>query len=882
MNGETPYRFDQPEDRPALFVGRHDQVAEIAGRARRGESFAVLGGTRIGKTSLLMRVAHELRRQPETAAGLRVVPVLLSAQQFGRLARSAVFAAILSELRTSGSLHAEARDLLGVAIRDLRGGEVAEHFAFEHFVDTLREVMDLDDTVQLFVMLDEIDELRQHEWSKDFFTNTRFLISQSALRQRFNVIIAGTLSSVDLWSTAGSPFYNVVTIVEMALIDDDAVRELVRAGFDQDLPADTERELLIEVGGHPYLAQYLLGRLWEDGGDLDALERARQRFLKERRGDFQRWWGSCGDEARQLYGPIAHAREPFKKFTAIEIYGGDVDRVEDALDQLLVNGLIREVGTNRFVAGSRMFSRWALERLGSEPAGGPASISLDDSLISMERDAAPLPTRLADLLAIWDGRPANMARLNPGFYRRIADALLAAGEPWLASEVLTEALGRWPQASYRFAPQLATALRAGGAPGRARALLHQRRLSGFDDEVTDEGANEGAANEGANEGATRFPDPTPAPPVALFVAPVRHAHDPTSSMTEEIALANHLSRELDRTGARYGYTSAAAGAELMFAEAMAARGGDLHLVLPCPVEEFRRERVATAPGWGQRFDKVLEQAATVEVMGRRQALQNRAAVDYARRVALGLATFRARHLGSSVVPIAASGGGPGEDGVAATIALWQQRQLEPTVLPLPHAAADEPETDDGADHRIVALLFADTARFSQLDDVQLRRFAEHHLGQIAALVDRSAHAPVVRNTWGDGLYMVFLSVRDAGLFALELSELFRATDWEQAGMPPDLRTRVGLHAGPTHALTDPVTGQFTFMGAHVSRAARIEQITPAGTVYASRAFTALAAAEGVDDFTCEYAGTQPLPKGYGTFPVFHVVRGVSSAGGRER
>jgi len=56
----------------------------------------------------------------------------------------------------------------------------------------------------------------------------------------------------------------------------------------------------------------------------------------------------------------------------------------------------------------------------------------------------------------------------------------------------------------------------------------------------------------------------------------------------------------------------------------------------------------------------------------------------------------------------------------------------------------------------------------------------------------------------------------------------------------------------------------------VSRAARIEPITPPGQVYASEAFAALAAACGAKNFTCDYVGQTPMAKGYGTLPTYHV------------
>jgi len=141
---------------------------------------------------------------------------------------------------------------------------------------------------------------------------------------------------------------------------------------------------------------------------------------------------------------------------------------------------------------------------------------------------------------------------------------------------------------------------------------------------------------------------------------------------------------------------------------------------------------------------------------------------------------------------------------------------------------------------------------------------------------QSPRRPLLSNTWGDGLYFVFDTVRDARLFALELAGRIAATDWSAKGLPPELNLRIALHVGPVHVCMNPITARRDFMGTHVSRAARIEPVTPPGQVYASQAFAAFAAAERVGEFACEYVGLTALAKGFGTFPTYHVRTRVAS------
>ncbi|HZH32213.1 MAG TPA: TRAFs-binding domain-containing protein [Pyrinomonadaceae bacterium] len=181
-------------------------------------------------------------------------------------------------------------------------------------------------------------------------------------------------------------------------------------------------------------------------------------------------------------------------------------------------------------------------------------------------------------------------------------------------------------------------------------------------------------------------------------------------------------------------------------------------------------------------------------------------------------------------------------------------------------------TATGFSARMAALLFADAVNFSKLTEAQIPIFVRDFLGAVGSLVASFQPAPLLKNTWGDGLYLVFADVEIAGRFALDLSDLLNATDWTRQGLPADLNLRIALHAGPVYACTDPVTDKLNFIGTHVSRAARLEPITPPGQVYASQAFAALAAAARVRGFTCDYVGQTPLAKKYGTFPTYHVRR----------
>lgn len=172
--------------------------------------------------------------------------------------------------------------------------------------------------------------------------------------------------------------------------------------------------------------------------------------------------------------------------------------------------------------------------------------------------------------------------------------------------------------------------------------------------------------------------------------------------------------------------------------------------------------------------------------------------------------------------------------------------------------------------RIAGILFADVVGFSTLSDIEVVRFHYEFLGAVGRLLALTRYPPLVRNTWGDGLYLIFEKVRDAGVFALDLRAMTVDTNWSGLELPDTLSVRVGLHAGPLFDFSDRVTGQLTLAGKHVTLAARVEPVTPPGMVYATQEFAALAAAYGVTEFICEPVGRVRLAKEAGMKPLFAV------------
>src|SRR5207302_612035 len=282
----------------------------------------------------------------------------------------------------------------------------------------------------------------------------------------------------------------------------------------------------------------------------------------------------------------------------------------------------------------------------------------------------------------------------------------------------------------------------------------------------------------------------------------------------------------------FGYASAGCGADILFLESLLSNGAEAHVVLPYEKQQFIQDSVAFANAdWIKRFENALERATTVTTASNERIEEGSMSFEYANLLLFGLADIRARQLETDLVPLAVwdnkPGDGPG--GTASAVEHWKRLGLDVQVIDLAKVLKRErgtsPTVRKGAKSesrpigiagghkpkrkstpvlptRIMAMLFADAVNFSKLTEQQIPLFLNHFLGAIGNLIDKSPHAPLIKNTWGDGLYFVFADVRDAGLFALELCKLMASTDWSKMGLPKAINLRIALHAGPVYSCVD--------------------------------------------------------------------------------
>ncbi|MFZ9746834.1 MAG: TRAFs-binding domain-containing protein [Opitutaceae bacterium] len=338
----------------------------------------------------------------------------------------------------------------------------------------------------------------------------------------------------------------------------------------------------------------------------------------------------------------------------------------------------------------------------------------------------------------------------------------------------------------------------------------------------------------------------------------------------------------------FGYASGASGGDILFGECLLELGARLQLVLPLPVQSFKRQSVLPAGGdWERRFDALLARAEdTVIVHGGiggtgADAGAGPCELVYANRVMTGLAALQARALDLELRPLALWDGEPARarGGTASAVEDWRARGFAPAVIApanesrsaAPKAPAAPALGGDGG-QEIEAVVALEVVHFRRVPE---RQWADYHRvvrQGLAALVGRLPAAPLAVEGLGPVVAFRFASLAAAAELALAAGEWAAGKPWVEAGLPADLGLRVAVHAGPVLSLADPLLGRSAALGAHVQRPQHFLPSVPAGEAYASREFAALCGAERLPGVACEFLGRRPTTQMFEEAVLFRLSR----------
>ncbi|HYI40055.1 MAG TPA: TRAFs-binding domain-containing protein [Allosphingosinicella sp.] len=309
-------------------------------------------------------------------------------------------------------------------------------------------------------------------------------------------------------------------------------------------------------------------------------------------------------------------------------------------------------------------------------------------------------------------------------------------------------------------------------------------------------------------------------------------------------LDEKIAAVLEEENIGFGHGALAAGADIIIAEALLARGAELHAVLPGGIDAFAAVSVDPfGKSWRRRFDAVLAEAETVRPVRPLDVRPDAGMIGLADEVAMGAALMNGRRLESSAVQllvldfaadIAAGASARSREIWAA--GGWRQR-----ILTAPRETGRGPPPPEPPVGEPLAVLAIGAEGGAALD-VALAGVRD----QLAAMAE-PALPPYLTE---DRLIVAWPAPGEAAEAAVRLLAGIGA---------PGLR--IGGQYGPSPTFRDPFSGTVRLTPAATAAAAGALASAPPGTACVTDDFAAALAAAGPRRPASEYIGELDAPDG---------------------
>jgi hypothetical protein len=175
--------------------------------------------------------------------------------------------------------------------------------------DVIDRAFDVYGELRLVLLIDEIEEALDREWTETLFNQLRALIYGGALVESLRLVIAGD-DRVLKMRAQGSPLLNMLVPEYLAVLDEADTRHIIARA--PDVPAAVADAVVRQSGGHPYLTQSLMHQLWEKGlaqASPENVTTVAHQLAVTRRGILENWYEAIGPAGQTTLAVLASAGE---------------------------------------------------------------------------------------------------------------------------------------------------------------------------------------------------------------------------------------------------------------------------------------------------------------------------------------------------------------------------------------------------------------------------------------------------------------------------------------------------------------------------------------------------------------------------------------------
>jgi hypothetical protein len=320
------------------------------------------------------------------------------------------------------------------------------------------------------------------------------------------------------------------------------------------------------------------------------------------------------------------------------------------------------------------------------------------------------------------------------------------------------------------------------------------------------------------------------------------------SFDPEVVRREHLDEKiaavLEEENVGFGFGALAAGADIIIAEALLARGAELHVVLPGAAEAFAAVSVDPfGKAWRRRFDAVLDMAETVRPVRPIGAPPDAAMIGLADEVAMGAAVMNGRRLESSAVQLLVLDSAETANGASGrSLEIWASGGWRQRILTAPRETRHDNTASDSKPVAPLAVLAVGFGAEAPVVDA---------LAELQALVAGLPAQAVAPYLTEDRLVLAYRGPGEAAEAAIRLL----------GGASAALGLRIGGQYGPAATFQDPFSGAVRLATSATAAAAGALASAPPDTACVTDDFAAALAAAGPRRPASEYIGELDPPDG---------------------